>query len=205
MPQTTDIDYLDGEFTVQESEPSTIAELTEMIGEAAVVDETTSNLRYRNKYPRVYKAVSKAIEPDFPRDVKETKTLKDGTTREVKISENDHLRAYLLTGDDARARLAELFTSIAQSEPLYVKGERSGGGGKVSQANLDAANGWFAEGVDVVEDKVSIIESMVPGYKVGRDADGAPTPESVARGIAALNKHLLNEQQKKTKALLGGK
>jgi hypothetical protein len=39
MPQTTEIDYLDGEFSVQESEPSTIPECIELIGEAAVVDE----------------------------------------------------------------------------------------------------------------------------------------------------------------------
>lgn len=202
--QNTEIDYLDGEFTVQESEPSTIAELTELIGETAVVDETTSNLRYRNKYPRVYKLVSKEVSAlGFARPVKETKTLKDGTIKEIHVSEMDHIRAFLKADEAHRSILQELFTKTAQAEVLYVKGERTGNGGKVSQAATDAANGLIAKGDDAVEAAVSKIEESVPGYKVGRDGDNAVTPESLARGIMALQKKLTQDALKASTALLG--
>lgn len=208
MPQSVEIDYLDGEFTVNETDPSTIAECVELIGETAVVDETTSNLRYRNKYPRVYRLVSKAIADahGFAREVKETKKNKDGTERKVYISEMDHLRNFLAQDEAVnRPILQALFEEVAPAQPLYVKGERTGGGGKISQAALDAANKFFADGDDVVEEKITLIEGAVPGFKVARDTDGAATPESVARGIQALNRHLLKQSQKQTAALLGTK
>lgn len=202
MPQTQEIDYLDGEFSVQETEPSTIPECIELIGEAAVVDETTSNLRYRNKYPRVYKLVSKEVEGlGFARDVKETKVNKDKTERKVFISEMDHLRAFLKADESHRAILAELFNKIAPAQPLYVKGERTGGGGKISQAAMDAANAFFAS--DEQNEKAELIESMVPGYKLARDAEGNLTPESLARGIQALNKNLMKAAQQKALSALG--
>lgn len=193
MPQTAEVEYLDGEFTVNEEEPSSITELSELIGDAAVVENVNSNLRYRNKYPRVYKKVSEAIKGFFTRAVKETKTNKDGTVKNILVSENDHLRDYLKTGDEARAKLQELFTQIGVAEPMFVKGERTGGGGKVSQRSLDAANAFFAQGDEKVEDVVSKIESKNPGYKVGRDADENVTPESLARGIMALEKYLAKQ------------
>jgi hypothetical protein len=119
--------------------------------------------------------------------------------KNVLVSPNDHLRAFLATGEEARATLASLFTSIAQSEPLYVKGERTGGGGKVAQATLDAANAFFAAGQE--DDIAAKIESMVPGYKCGRDADGALTVESLARGIQALERHLAKQAPKALDAL----
>jgi hypothetical protein len=199
MATTSDIDYLDGEFTVQENEPSTLAEVVEIIGEQATVDEAVSNLRYRNKYPRVYGKVSAAIAGTFPRAIKSSTTKADGTVKNVLVSPNDHLRAFLATGEEARATLASLFTSIAQSEPLYVKGERTGGGGKVAQATLDAANGFFAAGQE--DDIAAKIESMVPGYKCGRDAENNLTVESLARGIQALERHLAKQAPKALDAL----
>lgn len=204
--QSVEIDYLDGEFQVQESEPSTVQECIDTIGEAGVVDETTSNLRYRNKYPRVYSLVSKEVEKTFPRAVKETKTNKDGTTKDIKQSEMDHLRAYIAKENDPsgtnRSAVAALFTSIAPEQPLYVKGERAGGTGKVSQAALDSANGFIAAGTDKVDKVVEFIESKVAGYKVGKDAEGNVTPESLARGIMALNKQLQREAEQAAKASL---
>lgn len=197
---------MDGEFQVQEEEPSTIEEVIAIIGEEGVVTETTSNLRYRNKYPRVYKAVSKAVvDAGYPRAVIDTKVLKDKTERKVYESENDHLRAFLNgrfegKGEDrkqieaapegSRETLQALFNQHATEQPLYVKGERAGGGGKVSQQAMETANSWFAAGDDVVEERIATIEGLVSGYKVGRDSDGAPTPESCARGIQALQKQL---------------
>lgn len=201
--------YLDSEFKVEGQDPSTLDELKSLIGEQAIIDECISNLYYRNKYPRVYDKVSKAVvAAGFPRAVKEEKTLKSGEVRKVHISEMDHLRAYLKTNAEdntVRTQLQELFHKYNEEEPLYVKGERTGGGGKIAQGTLDAANGFFAEGIEVVEEKVGIIESMVPGYKVGRDGDGNPTPETLARGIQALEKHLQNAAKKQAAGALGGK
>jgi hypothetical protein len=59
-----------------------------------------------------------------------------------------------------------------------------------TDAAIKNANLFFAQGDDVVADKVQVIESMVPGYKVGRDAENSVTPESLARGIQALNTFL---------------
>lgn len=203
MPITTEIDYLDGDFTVQESEPATIQELIDLIGEEAVVENVNSNLRYRNKYPRVYRKVSEAINGEFPRAVKEEKKNKDGTVKNVLVSEMDHLRKYAESSPEASNRLQELFNQIAPSEPIYVKGERSGGGGKVSQAAQDSANTVIAAGDDKVESVVSKIEETVPGYKVGRDAEGNITPESLARGISALQRKLEQDAKKASKSLLG--
>jgi len=43
------------------------------------------------------------------------------------------------------ANLTELFTRIANEEPLYIKGDRVGGGGRIAQGALDAAHRYFAE------------------------------------------------------------
>lgn len=199
MPHNVEIDYLDGEFTVQEEAPATVAELVSQLGEEMVVEETTSNLRYRNKHPRVYRKVSAAVEASgFAREVKETKENKDGTKKEIKEGEIQHLRRYLATaGDDPSVRetLQNLFSTTASSEPLYVKGERTGGGGKIAQKDMEVANSLFTKGTEKVEEVVEKIEARVPGYKVSRDADEAVTPESLARGISAFNKQLQKEQR----------
>ncbi len=65
-----------------------------------------------------------------------------------------------------------------------------------TDAAIKNANLFFAQGDDVVADKVQVIESMVPGYKVGRDAENSVTPESLARGIQALNTFLKKQAEK---------
>lgn len=199
---TNEILYLDGEFTIEEREPNTLTELKNLIGEPACVDNIVDNLRYRNKYPRVYKKVSNALVTEFPKTVKKEEILKDKTIRKVFVSDMDHIREFLQTGDEARKRLQDLFELHGTAEPLYVKGER-GLGGKVSKANADTANIFFAQGDDVVEEKVTLIEAMVPSYKVGRDTENAVTPESLARGIQALNNHLKKQANAAAKAALG--
>ena len=207
--KTEEIDYLDGEHSVNETEPSTIQELIELIGEEAVVDETVSNLRYRNKYPRVYKMVAQALTDTHghARAEKERKMVGKGdkqTEKIIYVSDMDHIRTFEAQGDEQKAIVQRLFEEIAPNQPLYVKGERTGGGGKISQQALDTANGWFAEGVETVEDKVGMIEGMVPGYRVSRDADGNVTVESAARGIQALQKHLTKQAAKNAADLLKG-
>jgi hypothetical protein len=114
----------------------------------------------------------------------------------------DHIRAFLAKDDTTnRPLLSELFQTIAPAQPLYVKGERTGGGGKISQAAMDAANAFFAS--DEQDEKAALIESMVPGYKLARDTESALTPESLARGIQALNKSLLKAAQQKALSALG--
>lgn len=202
-----EIDYLDGEFQVNEQDPSVLSELTSLIGEDGVIKEASNNLRYRNKYPRVYRKVSAEVVSRFAfkRDVKEKKTLKDGTVKEILVSENDHLRAYLATDSEenpARKNLQALFDEIAPAEPLYVKGERIGGGGKVAQGALDAANKHLAAGPEKVQKVVEVIEAQVPGYKVGRDENGEVTPEGLARGLQALQKKLEQAAKQQAAALL---
>lgn len=194
-----EIEYLDGEFTVNEEEPNTLPEIVALIGENAVVDESINKLRYHHKYPRVYKKVSDAIVTEFPRSVKKEEPLKDGTTKKVYVSNIDHLREFLKTGSDARVKLATLFAEIAPKEPLHVKGER-GLGGRIGVAAEKSANLFFAQGDDVVEEKVKVIESLVPGYKVGRDADSAVTVDSLARGIQTANNHLKKQAQRAAEA-----
>ena len=218
MATTKEIDYLDGEITVLENVPSTVEELTSMLGEDAVVDETVSNLYYRNKYPRVYKTVSAEIAPSFKRAVTDTKVSTTGIKKEVLESVNDHLRRFWdgeaaeagapkLEGDDLvarKAQLTEIFNRVGQEQPLYLKGERSGGGGKISADALANANKFFAAGTANVEKAVSIIESKVQGFKVGRDTEDAVTPESLARGLMAMTKHLAKVAADQMKAEMAG-
>lgn len=220
---TEEIEYLDGKFTVNGQDPDTLAELQSLgFSEADVVGGAVADLRYRNKYPRVYKKVSEDVVKlhNFPRKVESKKTKKDGTLSDVLESTNDHLRAALIgrrTNPDDKTSpaipdsslhdgekiLGDLFTAYDASEPLYVKGERSGLGGKVSEAALAAANGFFAEGEEKVDKIAAYIESKVPGYKLGRDAESLVTPESLARGISALNKHIAKEAAAAATAALG--
>lgn len=210
---TSEIEYLDGEFTVLEEEPSTPQEVIALVGEQTMVDEAVYNLRYRNKYPRVYKLVSAEVEKlGWSRAILEERTKKDGTIKKIKESENDHLRSYLkgrkddngkvatAPPPDSRTKLEELFSTIAPKQPLYVKGERAGGAGKISQRALDYANKCFAEGDE--EAKAAFIESMVPGFKLARDGEGNLSAEGLARGVQALEKHLAKQAERQTKEAL---
>lgn len=201
------IEYLDGEHSVIESTPNTIQELIDLIGEQAVVDETVSNLYYRNKYPRVYRKVSAELAAKFPRPQAQkngepvTKTKKqDGNEVQVPVyvSEMDHLREYEKTGEEAKAEVDALFQKHGPAEPLFVKGERTGGGGKVSKAALDGANSLFATSEEAVENAASYIEGQIPGLKIDRES-----PESLARGIQSLQKKMESEAKAKAKTALG--
>lgn len=185
----TEVAYLDGEFDILEDVPSTISELVDLYGEENVVESCVADIRYRNKYPRVYKAVAKSIEEQgFAREVVKEETKADGTVKKTMESDNNFLRRFLGADEANREILGAAFKEVAQAQPLYVKGERAAGQGKVSAQALEAANGIFAQGR---QEKVSDhIEATVPGFKLARTADGNVTPESLARGISALQKHL---------------
>lgn len=229
--KTDDIKYLDGKFTVQEQVPTTYVEIQAILGtEENVVEEAADNVRYRNKYPRVYSAVSEELAKShgFPKAVVRTKLLADKkTVRNVHESDNDHIRAFLngrkavaevldadgttvktpavaevVPAPDAETTLTALFQKHATAEPLFTESERAGGTGKIGKEAMDSANAFFAAGDATVAKVVAKIEAVVSGYKVDTDADSQPTPEGLARGIMRLNKQLLDEQKKASAKLL---
>lgn len=196
---TTEVGYLDDLVEVNESEPSTVAELVELFGEELIVNETVSNLRYRSKHPRVYRKVSVEVAKTFPRAVVREEEKKDGTKKQIFESHLDHLRK-------ARKKhstlVDETFARIAPTEPLYVKPERTGAG-RISAGAINNANNFFAEGTEKVEDVVKAIEEAVPNFKVGRDDDGEVTLESLARGLQALGQHAARQAEKQALASVG--
>lgn len=218
MSKSIEVPYLDDEFKINETVPTTLAELAEAgINEQDVIEGCVSDLRYRNKYPRVYKKASKLVAErhSFARAVAKQIKRKDGTFRDELESPMDHLRAFLNGRKDddgnvtvpapegSRETLQGILTEVGPAEPIWVKGERAGVIGKVSQAAQDAANGIFAQGSEVVEQRIAVIEENVPGFKVDRDEEGNATPESLARAIMALEKELKRQAEVQKKALLG--
>src|ERR1700722_11995159 len=183
LMETVDIEYIDRDFTVSGSDPTTPEEMLTIFGtEQAVIEEVVSNLRYRNKYPRVYKAVSADLEkgsdafPAFPRAVVDKKTKADKTEVDVHESVMDHIRAFfkgrpsvgdvaaVAPAENAKEILQGLFQTYETSEPLFKQGERTGAGAKVSASALAAANDVIAKGNTAAV--VTYIESTVPGYKI---------------------------------------
>lgn len=186
----TKVAYLNKEIIVEEEQPSTIPELVTLIGEEGLVTNTVANLYYRNKYPRVYKRVSIEVSKlGYTPQVKKMVKDKAGNDKPVYQDEMEHLRSFLTLKSENKALLQELFNRIAPEEPLFIRGDRAGGG-RVAQGALDAAHRYFAEGLEKVEETIVTIESMLPSYRVGREPDGNPTPEFLARGIQTLQRHL---------------
>lgn len=198
----TDVTYLDndGDIEVAEQEPTTIAELTDLLGERLIVELTVANVRYRNKHPRVYRKVSEELSKILPRPQKGEKKKTDGTTKPILVSHLDHCRALY---KQFPKETTEAFTRIAQAESLYVKGERSGFGGRISVAALNNANSFFAEGPERVEGIAKVIEETVPGYKVQRDEDDEVFPEALARALMALGKHMKKTAEQQVLAITG--
>ncbi len=181
----TKISYLNKKIIVEEEQPSTIKELVTLIGEEGVVSNTIANIYYRNKYPRVYKRVSDELtRRGFPPVEVEGK-MQD---------EMQQLRAFYVSKPAHAAMLQEMFETAAREEPLFIKGDRSGGG-KVSQGALDAAHRYIAEGPDKVSDAVTTIEDMLPGFRVSREPNGEVAPESLAKGIQTLQRHLISKSK----------
>jgi hypothetical protein len=197
----TEVDYLDGEITVLEQEPTEIAELLAIDGltQKQIVEETVSNCRYRSKHPRVYKKTSEALKELAPRAQKGTYKLKDGTERPIFVSHLEHCRALLKVN---KTKVTETLSKFALEEPLYVRGPAVGGTGRINAKSLAAANNYFAEGTERVEAVAKMIEDLVPGCKVARDEDDAVTPETLARALMALTKHMEKQAAQKTEALL---
>lgn len=197
----TEVDYLDGEITVSEQEPTEIEELLAIDGltKKQIVEETVSNCRYRSKHPRVYKRTSEALKDLVSRAQKGTYKLKDGTEKPIFVSHLEHCRALLKVD---KQKTTEVLSKFALDEPLYKQGPSVGGSGKINAKSLAASNGYFAEGVERVEAIAKVIEERVPGFKVDRDEDDAITPETLARALMALTKHMEKQAAKQAEAAL---
>lgn len=191
----TKIKYFGKEFVVEEQEPSTVPELVSLVGEAEIVKHTNSNLRYRGKYPRVYRRVSaEVIKLGFARRQDPKGEL---------ISESDHVLEFLAKDpDNHHAVIQDILNRVANEEPLYVKNDRVSGGGRISQGALDAANDYFSRGDSAVAEVTTVIESQIPGYQLARDGEGKVYPESLARGIQALQRYVTQTAKARTKELL---
>lgn len=210
MTKSEPIDVLYGRFAVQLNKPATVEEFDNSVGEAgAALESGISDVFYRNTLPRLYKAVvaKLGITKQQAKDAKGApitrKTGKGEAEKDVEVKESDivAIDRAIRDGDVEEADAQAAFDSVATEIPFYEKG--AGGGGKISEAALASANGIIAGGDENVEEKIGIIESRVPGYKIARDADGGVTAEAIARGIMALNKHLVAEQTKQMKQSLG--
>lgn len=210
MTKSEPIDVLYGRFAVQLNKPATVEEFDNSVGEAgAALESGISDVFYRNTLPRLYKEVvaklgiAKKQAVDAKGQPITRKTGKGEAEKDVEVKESDivaidrAIREGDVTEDDARSA----FESAADAIAFYVKG--AGGGGKISEAALTSANGIIAQGEENIEEKVGIIESRVPGYKVNRDNDGAVSAEALARGIMALQKHLQAEAARNAKQALG--
>lgn len=200
----TEVDYLDGEITVLEQEPTEIAELLTIDGltQKQIVEETVSNCRYRSKHPRVYKKTSETLKALTPR----AETAKSKEDREkspnkkpIFVSHLEHCRALLKLD---RVKTTEVLSKFALEEPLYVRGPAVGGTGRINAKSLAAANNYFAEGPERVEAVAKMIEDLVPSFKVARDEDDAVTPESLARALMALTKHMEKDAARRAEAAL---
>lgn len=206
MPKPREIDVLYGNFTVEASVPSTYEEGDALVGEVGgVLDGFIADCAARNFLPRLYKNVSAQL---VTKGHKKTKTgetkKKDGTVVDVLESDISHIGRVHDEGDETvKESIGMLLISTASSIPFYKAGERTGGGGKVSQSALDASNNAFAEGEEKVEQIASVIEEQVPSFKVARDAENNITPEALARGIQALDKRLRTVAVQQRMQLLG--
>lgn len=210
MPKTIEISVLYSNFDVNVNVPSTYEEGDALVGETGgVLDGFISDCSARNFLPRLYAAVSKELVTagHSKKVTGKSEPKKDGTTSDILESNIVHIGRIHTEGDDAlKTLIGERLQAVASSIPFYSAAERAaGGGGKISQGAQDAANEFFSQGDDVVESKVQLIEGMVPAYKVARDAQNAVTPESLARGIQALQTHALRQAKAATAAALNTK
>ena len=210
MSKPLNISVVNDSYEITTQVPGTPEELDALIGETgATLDIAISYLAPRNYLSRFYGAVSKQLVVEgFPRtqavnDAGEPIVSKkaDGSTTAVQETPLKHIDRYRTSSDDAgKVKLGELLASTASTLPFYAEGDRSGGGqGKLAAATIEAANAMVADGS--ADANAEIIEQMVPGFKIGRDADGALTPETLARGIQRLEKHLQEEAKNKAKGL----
>lgn len=216
--KSIDIGVLYDTVTIQKEVPTTNVEVDKMVGETdAAVEGWRADCTARNFLPRLYSAVAEAFIKAHPEitDVKHQvtksvpKTNADGTpslnngvpsTTDTYESDIRLLKRHSEASPAFRDEIKNLLQTTAPTLPYYD--ERSGGSGKLAQMFLDASNTEFQKGKAHVENLATAIESNVPNYKVQRNDAGEVEPEHLARGMAALNKHLTEQAKNQAKAVL---
>lgn len=211
MPKLLDISTLYSTVDVQVEVPSTYEEADKLLGETGgALDGFIADCSARNFLPRLYKAVAAELEKTgFPAakvgSKKTTKKDAEGkeTESETDVYETDikHVgRVYTEGDEELKKTITALLQTTAKTIPFYAAGDRSGSG-KISEQNMTAASDLIEAGN--AAQAIEVIETNTPNYKVQVDEAGVPTAEALARGIAAMNKHLVAEAARKSKGLLG--
>jgi hypothetical protein len=177
-------DVLYGNVTVTHPVPSNYEEGDKMVGiTGGVLDGFNSDCVARNFLPRLYRETAKSFIERFPK--------KNNGTDDKPVVPTDiaYLGQLWDEHKDLRREIESTLMKKAREVPFYQSIQTSGGG-KISQAAIDAANKFIAEGREVKS--AEYIEDNVPGYTVQRGPDGKPTLEGLARGVQALQRHLKN-------------
>lgn len=214
MPKSRIISVLHDTWDLNKEEPSTVAEVDALLGEdGGIVDGWNADNRARNLLPRFYRALSNALaEAKDPKTAKknadgtdQTTTRADKSVVPVLESDIDHIERVITAADaDKKEALRLQAQDIMTNLPVYAEGKREGGG-RVPQTCIDSANAFFSVGMAQVEKVIAQIEGVQElSYKVGRDASGQPTPESLARGINAFTKFQMAAAQRAAEGLLKG-
>lgn len=212
MPQTIESDILYSTITIQIPDiPSNYDEADKLMGATgAALKGWQADCLARNFLPRLYAAVAKVLEDRgdkaiVVKTINETKKV-DGVDKEVPkdVYETDikHVgRIYKKSDAAGKEQIAALLQTTAKSIPFYAAGDRSDSG-KIAEQFLNAAKATFAKGETKVLAIVSAIETNTPGYKVQTDSAGNYTEETVARGIAAMDRHLVAKARAQRAELL---
>ena len=196
MAKLKETDILYGNITVEHEVPSDYSEddLRKFgLTMVDVLDGFIADCVARNFLPRLYRGISRTL----ARNGQPKKVISEEDKKVIYESDIVHFGRVWSNEKGSKEYLIELAQKTASSTPFFSTVER-GGGGKISQRALDAANKWLADGVE--KDKADMIEAMLAGYKVPRDAEGNLTPEGLARGIQAFTKFIENTSLQK----LGG-
>lgn len=208
---TKETDVLYGNITLALPVPSSVEEFDASVGIGECLASGIDDIIYRNTLPRLYRGVAaKYIENGQSKPQATDKsgspkfnTRKDGSQTPVLVSDIDFIgKLYEEANDEGKAEIVAVFEEVKSSLPFYEKGTGGGGGGRISEAAMQSANGVIAAGTEAIEKIVSAIEERVAGFTVARDPDGNVGVESLARGIQALEKKLVADAKKAAAGIL---
>lgn len=206
MPKQIEVSVLYDTTDVLVNVPSTYEEGDALVGEVGgVLDGFIADCTARNFLPRLYKTVAKQMQDAGHKKAvtgKTTPSKEGGTVNDIYETDIKFLGRIVEEDETLKPDVIAKLNSTASSIPFWEKGERTGGG-KISTVSQELANKVFSAGPDKVEAAATAIESRVPGLVVGRDSNGAVTPEGLARAIHAMNKHVEAEAKREAAGLLG--
>ena len=186
MSKIRETDILYGNITVTHNVPAQCVEddlRTFGLSLGDVLDGFIADCVARNFLPRLYRGISKTLVSEgHPK-----KVISEMDKKVIYESDIVHIGRIWSNGKGLQKQITALAQEQASTIPFFSSLDR-GGSGRISQRALDAANKWFADGVETT--KAEMIEGMIAGYKVQRDPDGNLTPEGLARGIQAFTRFI---------------